>query len=125
MDKKELGFTYSYLSMGLFIFQLFCQHYMQEGVSQEVKWGWLVPLFGGCFIFSLDFLLQIFINRPGFCLYHIGLATFTIGIIVQGTLELIHFTSLYMHWFSIAGMALWGISLFISLASYLLKENED
>ncbi|HFC9215027.1 TPA: hypothetical protein QFV21_001400, partial [Enterococcus faecium] len=96
MNKKKTFYSYFISSVILFIFQLVYHHFSHGVTSQELKWVWVIPMVGGAFLFIFEKILNTFRNRLAFNLFNTGLASYIVGMILKGILEIAGASSPYI-----------------------------
>ena len=96
MNKKKTFYSYFISSVILFIFQLVYHHFSHGVTSQALKWVWVIPMVGGAFLFIFEKILNTFRNRLAFNLFNTGLASYIVGMILKGILEIAGASSPYI-----------------------------
>ncbi|NTM04598.1 hypothetical protein HQ706_08935 [Enterococcus faecium] len=124
MNKKKTFYSYFISSVILFIFQLVYHHFSHGVTSQELKWVWVIPMVGGAFLFIFEKILNTFRNRLAFNLFNTGLASYIVGMILKGILEIAGASSPYIGIYRMICTIILGISLF-SYISSLLSQGMD
>ncbi|EGP5121428.1 hypothetical protein EL427_07425, partial [Enterococcus faecium] len=117
MNKKKTFYSYFISSVILFIFQLVYHHFSHGVTSQALKWVWVIPMVGGAFLFIFEKILNTFRNRLAFNLFNTGLASYIVGMILKGILEIAGASSPYIGIYPMIGTIILGISLFIYISS--------
>ncbi len=120
--KKRILFTYSGSSILLFFLQAIIPPIDPENLTLSIKYGWLIPFIGGVLLIGLDSFLGTLTNRLGCCLYHLGLVSFIVGFILERLLDLLHTTSPYITFYPLSVMILLGLSFFVFITTWLMKE---
>ncbi|EGP4803208.1 hypothetical protein FRO31_002095, partial [Enterococcus faecium] len=120
MNKKKTFYSYFISSVILFIFQLVYHHFSHGVTSQALKWVWVIPMVGGAFLFIFEKRLNTFQNRLAFNLFNTGLASYIVGMILKGILEIAGASSPYIGIYPMIGTIILGISLFIYISSLLI-----
>ena len=121
MNKKKTFYSYFIRSVILFIFQLVYHHFSHGVTSQALKWVWVIPMVGGAFLFIFEKILNTFRNRLAFNLFNTGLASYIVGMILKGILEIAGASSPYIGIYPMIGTIILGISLFIYISSLLIQ----
>lgn len=106
------GFVYLFLSLFCTLFGAVYEYFSHEVYSYYMLYAFVFPLAGGVLPFFLlalgDFPLP---DRVSFNLYHSGIASLTVGSIVQGILEIYGTTNRLVSVYWIAGLLFVGLGV--------------
>lgn len=119
--------TFAYLLASLFcvLFGAVYEHYSHEVYSGNMIYAFVFPLAGGVLPFSVMSLLGRgrVPGRLPLNLYNAGIATLTIGSIMEGVLEIYGTTNDILKIYWIAGIGLVGISLLLYVIGLVSNRN--
>lgn len=121
MNRKKTIYTYLAITGFLFLFQLIYHSFGHGIISSSLQWVWLVPLIGGSGVILFSKILGTLKNRFAFNLYNSGLASYVVGMILKGILEISGTTSNYLFLYTAVGTVLLGISLFLFIGNRLMN----
>ena len=129
-DKRHIaiiGFVYLLISLFCVLFGAIYEYFSHEVYSIYMIYAFVFPLAGGTLPF---FALSLFGCRrlPGRLprnLYNAGIATLTVGSVMEGVLEIFGTTNdmLQIYWF--AGFGLAGTGLLLYVAAILHQRTGD
>lgn len=128
--KKFTRISMGYMLIGLF-FAIFGAVYevFSHGVySYHMIYAFAFPLFGGA-LPALIFSLSQSPKKPGPAvrgIYHCGIATFTVGSVIRGVLDIYGTTNSMTQWYWLAGNALITVAVvayFVQLILALIKKT--
>ena len=90
-------------------------------------YAFTVPLIGGTLVFSiLSFLkMQKYPNAIAGNLYHSGIATLTVGSVVQGVLEIYGTTNALSDYYWSVGIVLIVIGVVAGIVGFFLQRREQ
>lgn len=113
----KMGYIYLLISMFCLLFGAVYEHFSHEVYSAYMIYAFVFPLVGGTFLFmSLSlFAHRHFPGRAALKLYHAGIATLTVGSIIEGVMEIYGTTNdmLWIYWFVGFGFAGIGLLLYV------------
>lgn len=127
-SKKYLaktGFIYILISIFCMVFGLIYEYYSHGVYSNYMIYAFAFPLVGGALPFTVMSLYKIkrLPNRLTFNLYNSGIATLTIGSIMQGVINIYGTTNNLLIVFWVVGIALSLISLLLYFISDTRKDS--
>ena len=121
-SSAKTAFVYLLISLFLVLFGAVYEVYSHEVYSFYMLYAFAFPLTGGALLFS-----AIHLFRPEWYpkawprrFYHSGIATLTVGSVIQGVLEIYGTTNSLTQWYWIVGAWLIVLSIISSLHG---KEN--
>lgn len=130
LNKKRASKTaFVYLLVALFfaLFGAVYEIYSHEVYSYYMLYAFSFPLIGGTLVFNiLSFLkLQKYPNAIARNLYHSGIATLTVGSVVQGVLEIYGTTNALSDYYWSVGMVLIVIGVVAGIVGFFLQHREQ
>lgn len=107
--------VYLFISLFCILFGAVYELYSHEVYSYHMIYAFVFPLVGGTLLFSILGLIKIRICSGTFArnFYHSGVATLTVGSIVQGILDIYGTTNMLTCWY-------WRIGLLFIILSIVL-----
>lgn len=107
--------VYLFISLFCILFGAIYEVYSHEVYSYYMIYAFVFPLVGGTLLFSVLGLIKIRIYSRTFArnFYHSGVATLTVGSIVQGILDIYGTTNMLTGWY-------WRIGLLFIILSIVL-----
>ncbi|MGL6200528.1 MAG: hypothetical protein ACRC3H_16480 [Lachnospiraceae bacterium] len=113
----KMGYIYLLISLFCLLFGAVYEHFSHEVYSAYMIYAFAFPLVGGTFLFlSISlFVRRHFPGRAALKLYHAGIATLTVGSIMEGVMEIYGTTNdmLWIYWFVGFGFAGIGLLLYV------------
>ena len=110
MSTSAIRTSFIYLVVSVFcaVFGGIYEMFSHEVYSFYMIYAFLFPLTGGSLVFSLLHFLQIkrYPDAGTKQLYHSGIATWTVGSVVKGVLEIYGTTNALSDWYMVVGTAL-------------------
>lgn len=110
----KMGYIYLLISLFCLLFGAVYEHFSHEVYSAYMIYAFAFPLVGGTFLFmSISmFGRRHFPGRISLNLYNTGIATLTIGSVMEGVMEIYGTTNdmLWIYWFVGFGFAGIGLS---------------
>ena len=122
----KTAFVYLLISLFLVLFGAVYERYSHEVYSFYMLYAFVFPLAGGVLPFSILFLYganrypPIRVRR----LYHFGIATLSVGSIIQGILEIYGTTNALVRWYWIIGAGLIVLSIILLYGERRAYESE-
>lgn len=127
--KRACKAAFVYLLVALFfvLFGAVYEIYSHEVYSYYMLYAFAFPLIGGTLVFNiLSFLkLQKYPNAIARNLYHSGIATLTVGSVVQGVLEIYGTTNALSDYYWSAGILLIVIGVVTGIIGFFLQRREQ
>ena len=126
MDKKLFNktiFVYLVVSAVTAVFGAVYEYFSHEVYSYSMMYAFLLPLIFGAVVWSIiGMVCKKHIPCAAFRnLYHSGVATFTVGSIFNGIIEIYGTTSEFVFIYVIAGIALFLLSMVVLLIDFARK----
>ncbi len=120
----KTGFVYLFVALFCALFGAVYEVYSHEVYSYYMIYAFVIPLVGG----TLPFFLLAFSSKPmpgrgSRNLYHSGIATLTIGSIMQGVLEIYGTTNRLVFIYLIVGAFLSGEGLVLYVVKRIKCRN--
>ena len=114
----KTAFVYLLISLFLVLFGAVYEIYSHEVYSFYMLYAFVFPLAGGVLPFSILYLYGADWYPPVWScrLYHSGIATLSVGSIIQGILEIYGTTNALSRWYWISGAGLIVLSIISSFA---------
>lgn len=124
---SKTAFVYLLVSLFFVLFGAVYEIYSHEVYSYYMLYAFTFPLIGGTFVFNiLSFLkLQKYPNAVARNLYHSGIATLTVGSVVQGVLEIYGTTNALSDYYWSVGIVLIVIGVVAGIVSFFLQRREQ
>ncbi|MGE4277520.1 MAG: hypothetical protein AB7E30_10155 [Lawsonibacter sp.] len=124
----KTGYGYLVISLLCLLFGAGYEQFSHEVYSGYMVYAFVFPLVGGALPFATMALFRCQ-RLPGRCsmnLYHSGIASFTVGSMMEGVLEIYGTTNelLLVYWYVGAGFAAAGVLLYL-LALLVGKERAE
>ena len=122
----KTAFVYLLLSLFLVLFGAIYEIYSHEVYSFYMLYAFVFPLAGGVLPFSIIHLRRhnwypnIWTRR----LYHSGIATLSVGSIIQGVLEIYGTTNAMTQWYWIIGAGFVALSIISFCTERRIHETE-
>lgn len=124
----KTGFIYLLISLFCVLFGAVYEYFSHQVYTAYMIYAFVFPLAGGAlpFLSMALFRWRRLPGRPPLSLYNAGIATVTVGSIMEGVLEIYGTTNdlLRLYWYVGLGLIAAGILLYI-LAPIKLKEREE
>lgn len=117
----KVAFIYLLISIFCALFGAVYEHFSYGVYSYYMIYAFAFPLVGGV-LPALSFCLLGIKKYPGAVarnLYHYGIATFTVGSIIQGVLEIYGTTNSLIQWYWLAGIALVTMAVLVYLGQMI------
>ena len=117
---KKTSKKYLLFSIFCLVFSLIYESFSHNVYSNYMIFSFLIPLIMGTLIFYIlyKFKLNYYINNFSYITYNMSIATFTIGSIIMGFLEIYGTTNSLTKIYAIVGI----VTLIISIISVVLKK---
>lgn len=124
---SKTAFVYLLVSLFFVLFGAVYEIYSHEVYSYYMLYAFTFPLIGGTLVFNiLSFLkLQKYPNAVARNLYHSGIATLTVGSVVQGVLEIYGTTNALSDYYWSVGIVLIVIGVVAGIVSFFLQRREQ
>ena len=124
---SKTAFVYLLFSLFFVLFGAVYEIYSHEVYSYYMLYAFAFPLIGGTLVFNiLSFLkLQKYPNAISRNLYHSGIATLTVGSVVQGVLEIYGTTNALSDYYWSVGIVLIVIGVVAGIVSFFLQRREQ
>lgn len=126
--KRAAKTALMYLLVSLFfvLFGAVYEIYSHEVYSYYMLYAFAFPLVGGTLVFNiLSFLkLQKYPNAIACNLYHSGIATLTVGSVVQGVLEIYGTTNTLSDYYWYVGIVLMVIGVIAGIVGFLQRREQ-
>ena len=116
--------TYLAVSIFCFIFQLVYNHYGHEVTSFFMSWLWLWPA-AGCFWYLALYILALPLRRVSRNAVGAGIATFTVGSLLEGIFEIAGTSSPYTGGFFVVGAAMTAAGIFAYVIESMKARNRE
>ena len=113
-DRKHVKVAFIYLIVSVFCiaFGWIYEQYSHGVYSEAMIYAFIYPLCGGCLPFTaLSLFGKVSVNLWVKCFYHPGIATLTVGSIVEGVLEIYGTTNTLTQVYPIVGWILIGVGV--------------
>ena len=118
----KTGFVYLFISLFCALFGAVYEIFSHEVYSYYMLYAFVFPLAGGALpFFSLAFSSRPTPGRISLNLYHSGIATLTVGSILQGVLEIYGTTNRLVLTYWLAGVFFSGFGLVLYVAKLTRK----
>lgn len=117
----KVAFIYLLLSIFCALFGAVYEYFSYGVYSYYMIYAFAIPLVGGV-LPALSCSLLGIKKHPGSVarnLYHCGIATFTVGSIIQGVLEIYGTTNNLIQWYWLVGIALVTIAVLVYLGQLI------
>ncbi len=123
----KTAFVYLLVSLFCAVFGAVYEIFSHEVYSFYMIYTFAFPLAGGVLPFLILSLSRagIYPNALAGNLYHSGIATLTVGSIVQGVLEIYGTTNVLSGYYWKAGIALLTVGIIAYLMQYIRNENDE
>ena len=120
----KTAYIYLLISIAVACFGLIYEEYSHGVYSRYMIYAFIFPLFFGAFPFFTAALFPI--KYPGTYVrmfYHPAIATFTVGFILKGALNIYGISNklIYVYW--IAGICLILVSMFLYFISFFINDK--
>lgn len=124
---SKTALVYLLVSLFFVLFGAVYEIYSHEVYSYYMLYAFTFPLIGGTLVFNiLSFLkLQKYPNTIARNLYHSGIATLTVGSVVQGVLEIYGTTNALSDYYWSVGIVLIVIGVIAGIVGFLLQRREQ
>lgn len=123
----KTALVYLLVSLFFVLFGAVYEIYSHEVYSYYMLYAFAFPLVGGTLVFNiLSFLkLQKYPNAIARNLYHSGIATLTVGSVVQGVLEIYGTTNALSDYYWSVGIVLIVIGVVAGIVGFFLQRREQ
>ncbi len=123
----KTALVYLLVSLFFVLFGAVYEIYSHEVYSYYMLYAFAFPLVGGTLVFNiLSFLkLQKYPNAIACNLYHSGIATLTVGSVVQGVLEIYGTTNTLSDYYWYVGIVLIVIGVIAGIVGCFLQHREQ
>lgn len=111
LDIKKTMVNYFIISLICLIFSIIYEMFSHQVYSKFMICAFLIPLIGGIILLIINKIKKF--NILAINIYHCSIATFTIGSIVQGILEIYGTTNNLTKYYLYIGLGLMIISIII------------
>lgn len=130
LNRKQASKTaFVYLLVALFfvLFGAVYEIYSHEVYSYYMLYAFAFPLIGGTLVFNILSFLKLlkYPNAIARNLYHSGIATLTVGSVVQGVLEIYGTTNALSHYYWSVGIVLIVIGVVAGIVGFFLQRREQ
>lgn len=124
---SKTAFVYLLVALFFVLFGAVYEIYSHEVYSYYMLYAFTFPLIGGTLVFNiLSFLkLQKYPNAIARNLYHSGIATLTVGSVVQGVLEIYGTTNALSDYYWSVGIVLIVIGVVAGIVGFFLQRREQ
>ena len=123
----KTALVYLLVSLFFVLFGAVYEIYSHEVYSYYMLYAFAFPLVGGTLVFNiLSFLkLQKYPNAIACNLYHSGIATLTVGSVVQGVLEIYGTTNTLSDYYWYVGIVLIVTGAIAGIVGFFLRHREQ
>lgn len=120
---KKVSFKYLIFSIFCGIFAFIYEMFSHGVYSNNMIFAFLIPLVMGTIMFYLIYITNWnkYIDYIGYNLYNASIATFTIGSIIKGVLEIYGTTNSLINMYFIIGFVLLVISILFIIIEVIKK----
>lgn len=130
LNRKQASKTaFVYLLVALFfvLFGAVYEIYSHEVYSYYMLYAFAFPLIGGTLVFNILSFLKLlkYPNAIARNLYHSGIATLTVGSVVQGVLEIYGTTNALSDYYWSVGIVLIVIGVVVGIVGFFLQRREQ
>ena len=130
LNRKQASKTaFVYLLVALFfvLFGAVYEIYSHEVYSYYMLYAFTFPLIGGTLVFNILSFLKLlkYPNAIARNLYHSGIATLTVGSVVQGVLEIYGTTNALSDYYWSVGIVLIVIGVVVGIVGFFLQRREQ
>lgn len=119
---KEQGKNYIIVTLTCILFAIIYEGFSHGVISNFMMYAFTIPLLFGVFVYYLLYYLKIKKLPTGIenKTYNAGVATFTVGSIIEGVLQIYGTTNSKVYIYLVVGL----VFLLFSISSYLLRKNK-
>lgn len=120
---SKTAFVYLLVALFFVLFGAVYEIYSHEVYSYYMLYAFAFPLIGGTLVFNILSFLKLlkYPNAIARNLYHSGIATLTVGSVVQGVLEIYGTTNALSDYYWSVGIVLIVIGVVAGIVGYFLS----
>lgn len=126
--KRVFRMGYGYLMIALFcaLFGAVYEYFSHEVYTYYMIYAFIFPLVCGTFMLFTLLLIDCKLpDRLSLNIYNAGVATLTVGSILEGVLEIYGTSNPLLRMYGYVGAALTGLGALLYLTRCLLKKNSE
>ena len=124
---SKTAFVYLLVALFFVLFGAVYEIYSHEVYSYYMLYAFAFPLIGGTLVFNILSFLKLlkYPNAIARDLYHSGIATLTVGSVVQGVLEIYGTTNALSDYYWSVGIVLIVIGVVAGIVGFFLQRREQ
>ena len=124
---SKTAFVYLLVALFFVLFGAVYERYSHEVYSYYMLYAFAFPLIGGTLVFNILSFLKLlkYPNAIARNLYHSGIATLTVGSVVQGVLEIYGTTNALSDYYWSVGIVLIVIGVVAGIVGFFLQRREQ
>lgn len=124
---SKTAFVYLLVALFFVLFGAVYEIYSHEVYSYYMLYAFAFPLIGGTLVFNILSFLKLlkYPNAIARNLYHSGIATLTVGSVVQGVLEIYGTTNALSNYYWSVGIVLIVIGVVAGIVGFFLQRREQ
>ena len=124
---SKTAFVYLLVALFFVLFGAVYEIYSHEVYSYYMLYAFAFPLIGGTLVFNILSFLKLlkYPNAIARNLYHSGIATLTVGSVVQGVLEIYGTTNALSDYYWSVGIVLIVIGVAAGIVGFFLQRREQ
>ena len=124
---SKTAFVYLLVALFFVLFGAVYEIYSHEVYSYYMLYAFAFPLIGGTLVFNILSFLKLlkYPNAIARNLYHSGIATLTVGSVVQGVLEIYGTTNALSDYYWSVGIVLIVIGVVAGIVGFFLQRREQ